>query len=76
MGDALLWVYEGQTQYWGFVLTARSGMWSPEQFRDGLALVAANYDRNRPGFEWRTLKTRPTIRPQRIGRRCLTAAGR
>ncbi|MDE2050923.1 MAG: peptidase M61, partial [Gammaproteobacteria bacterium] len=46
MGDSLLWVYEGQTQYWGFVLTARSGMWSPEQFRDALALVAANYDRN------------------------------
>jgi predicted metalloprotease with PDZ domain len=56
MGDSLLWVYEGQTQYWGYVLTARSGMWSPEQFRDALALVAANYDRNRPGFAWRTLE--------------------
>ena len=56
MGDSLLWVYEGQTQYWGYVLTARSGMWSPEQFRDALALVAANYDRNRAGFEWRTLE--------------------
>ena len=56
MGDSLLWVYEGQTQYWGFVLTARSGMWTPQQFRDALAMVAANYDRNRPGFEWRTLE--------------------
>ncbi len=56
MGDSLLWVYEGQTQYWGFVLTARAGMWSPQQFRDALALVAATYDRNRPGFEWRTLE--------------------
>ncbi len=56
MGDSLLWVYEGQTQYWGYVLTARSGMWSGEQFRDALALVAAKYDRNRPGFEWRTLR--------------------
>jgi len=56
MGDSLLWVYEGQTQYWGFVLTARAGMWSPGQFRDALALVAATYDRNRPGFEWRTLE--------------------
>jgi predicted metalloprotease with PDZ domain len=56
MGDSLLWVYEGQTQYWGYVLTARSGMWSAEQFRDGLALVAANYDRNRPGFAWRTIE--------------------
>ncbi|MGH8215945.1 MAG: M61 family metallopeptidase, partial [Rhodanobacteraceae bacterium] len=56
MGDSLLWVYEGQTQYWGFVLTARAGMWTPEQFRDALAMVAANYDRNRPGFQWRTLE--------------------
>jgi predicted metalloprotease with PDZ domain len=56
MGDSLLWVYEGLTQYYGFVLTARSGMWTPEQFRQGLAMVAANYDRNRPGFQWRTLE--------------------
>ncbi len=56
MGDSLLWVYEGQTQYWGFALTARAGMWSPQQFRDALAMVAANYDRNREGFGWRTLE--------------------
>ena len=56
MGDSLLWVYEGQTQYWGYVLTARSGMWTPQQFRGALAMVAANYDRNRPGFGWRTLE--------------------
>ncbi|PXV56054.1 glycyl aminopeptidase. Metallo peptidase. MEROPS family M61 [Dyella jiangningensis] len=56
MGDSLLWVYEGQTQYWGYVLTARSGMWSPQQFRDALAMTAANYDRNRLGFQWRTLE--------------------
>ncbi|KZC35872.1 peptidase M61 [Rhodanobacter sp. FW510-R12] len=56
MGDSLLWVYEGQTQYWGFVLTARSGMWSPQEFRDALAMVAANYERNRAGFGWRTLE--------------------
>jgi predicted metalloprotease with PDZ domain len=55
MGDSLLWVYEGQTQYWGFVLTARAGMWTPEEFRDALAMTAANYDRNREGFRWRTL---------------------
>jgi predicted metalloprotease with PDZ domain len=56
MGDSLLWVYEGQTQYWGFVLTARAGMWTPQEFRDGLAMVAANYERNREGFQWRTLE--------------------
>nr|WP_243040013.1 peptidase M61 [Dyella sedimenti] len=56
MGDSLLWVYEGQTQYWGFVLTARAGLWSPQEFRDALAMVAANYERNREGFQWRTLE--------------------
>jgi len=56
MGDSLLWVYEGQTQYWGYVLTVRSGMWTADQFHDALALVAANYDRNRPGFDWRTIE--------------------
>jgi predicted metalloprotease with PDZ domain len=68
MGDSLLWVYEGQTQYWGFVLTARAGMWSPQEFRDGLALVAANYERNREGFQWRTLEDTtndPTIAQRR-----------
>ncbi|HEV2621926.1 MAG TPA: peptidase M61 [Frateuria sp.] len=56
MGDSLLWVYEGQTQYWGFVLTARAGLWTPAQFRDALAMVAANYQRNREGLQWRTLE--------------------
>lgn len=56
MGDSMLWVYEGQTQYWGNVLTARSGMWTPQQFRDALAIDVAKYERNRPGFEWRTLE--------------------
>ncbi|GLQ96756.1 M61 family metallopeptidase [Dyella mobilis] len=56
MGDSLLWVYEGQTQYWGYVLSARSGLWTAEQFRDALAMEAANYDRNRVGFQWRTLE--------------------
>ena len=55
MGDALLWVYEGQTQYWGYVLTARSGLWSAEQYRDALAQVVARYDRGRPGFAWRNI---------------------
>ena len=56
MGDSLLWIYEGQTQYWGLVLTARSGLWTPEQFRGQLAIDAAKYDRARPGFAWRTLE--------------------
>jgi predicted metalloprotease with PDZ domain len=56
MGDSLLWVYEGQTQYWGYVLAARSGLWTSQQFLDALAMEAANYDRNREGFQWRTLE--------------------
>jgi len=51
-----LWVYEGQTQYWGFVLAARSGLWSAEQARDALALVAATYADNRPGLQWRNVQ--------------------
>lgn len=53
-GD-LLWVYEGMTQYWGAVLAARSGLWTPEQYRDALALTAATMD-NRPGRTWRNVE--------------------
>jgi predicted metalloprotease with PDZ domain len=56
MGDSLLWVYEGQTQFWGYVLTARSGLWTKQQFLDALAIDAAKYDRDRPGFSWRTME--------------------
>ncbi len=52
-GD-LLWVYEGLTEYLGDVLTARSGIWTPEQYRDALALSAATLDA-RPGRTWRDL---------------------
>ncbi len=51
-GD-LMWVYEGMTQYWGNVLAARSGLKSQEQYRDLLALSAAQLD-NKPGREWRS----------------------
>jgi predicted metalloprotease with PDZ domain len=53
-GD-LLWVYEGMTQYWGNVLATRSGLWTPEQFREALALTAANLDQ-KPGRTWRNLE--------------------
>ncbi|MHB1022421.1 MAG: M61 family metallopeptidase [Acidobacteriaceae bacterium] len=51
----LLWVYEGMTQYWGTVLAARSGFWTPEQYREALALTAASLD-NRPGRTWRNVQ--------------------
>jgi predicted metalloprotease with PDZ domain len=49
---ALLWVYEGMTQYLGEVLAARSGLRSQAQYRDMLALTAAGLDYT-PGREWR-----------------------
>src|SRR3954451_9320557 len=52
-GD-LLWVYEGMTQYWGDVLATRCGLWTPEQFKESLALTAANLDQ-KPGRTWRNL---------------------
>jgi predicted metalloprotease with PDZ domain len=50
---SLLWVYEGMTQYLGNVLAARSGLKSQAQYRDILAMSAAQLD-NRPGREWRS----------------------
>ena len=50
---ALLWVYEGMTQYLGYVLAARSGLETPAQFRDVLALVAAEMEYT-PGRDWRS----------------------
>lgn len=53
-GD-LLWVYEGLTQYYGEVLTRRSGLWTPELYRDSLASTAADMD-NTYGRRWRPLE--------------------
>jgi len=50
----LLWVYEGLTEYYGEVLGARSGLRSPELFREALALDAARMDRQ-AGRAWRPL---------------------
>jgi predicted metalloprotease with PDZ domain len=54
IGD-LLWVYEGLTEYLGEVLTARSGLWTPEQYREALAETAAMLD-HRTGRTWRPLE--------------------
>jgi predicted metalloprotease with PDZ domain len=55
MRDSLLWVYEGQTEYWGEVLAARAGFWTKQQGLDAIALDAATYD-NRVGREWRPVQ--------------------
>ena len=54
MRDDLLWVYEGMTQYWGNILTARAGMRTPEQTRDIFAQVAAGFATS-PGRNWRPM---------------------
>ncbi|MEJ2007549.1 MAG: M61 family peptidase [Acidobacteriota bacterium] len=51
----MLWVYEGLTEYLGDLLTARSGLWTPGQYRQNLALIAAQYGPGRPGRTWRPL---------------------
>lgn len=53
--NSLLWVYEGQTQYWGKVLAVRSGLISAAGMRDAFAATAARYD-NMQGRAWRAMQ--------------------
>ena len=55
MRDSLLWVYEGQTQFWGKVLAARSGLLTRQQVLDQIASLAASLDQL-PGRRWRSLQ--------------------
>jgi predicted metalloprotease with PDZ domain len=66
MQDSLLWVYEGQTEYWGGVLAARSGLWSLRQALEQLA-VTAGYFEIQSGRGWRALQDTtndPVITPR------------
>ncbi|HEX7326379.1 MAG TPA: peptidase M61 [Rhodanobacteraceae bacterium] len=56
MGDSMLWMYEGGTEYLSTVLAARSGMWTARQFRQRLAIAAANATVASPGLAWRTVE--------------------
>ncbi len=55
MQNDLLWVYEGLTDYYGNVLTARSGLRTLEQSRDEIAAIAASFESS-PGRTWRSLE--------------------
>ncbi len=55
MKGGLLWVYEGMTQYYGTILSARIGSWTSERLRENLAWVAAYLDQ-RKGRSWRDLE--------------------
>ncbi|WP_448662180.1 M61 family metallopeptidase [Sphingomonas sp. CJ20] len=54
MRDGLLWVYEGQTQFWGYVFGARSGLVPKDVTLEAYANIIASLD-NRPGREWRPM---------------------
>lgn len=56
----LLWVYEGLTEYLGQIFSARSGLLTPDQYRQELASTAAEMDRDRPGRTWRNLQDTAT----------------
>ncbi|MCE9534496.1 MAG: M61 family peptidase, partial [Planctomycetes bacterium] len=59
----LLWVYEGLTQYYGLVLAARSGLWTPEISRDNFARIA-EWSKNQTGRDWRSLEDTATTAQQ------------
>ena len=50
----LLWVYEGQTEFWSRVVAARSGLRTVEQTLGALALDAAIVQ-HRAGRQWKSL---------------------
>ncbi|HEX4822760.1 MAG TPA: hypothetical protein VFV19_00445 [Candidatus Polarisedimenticolaceae bacterium] len=52
--SSLLWVYEGLSQYYGWVLAARSGELKKDEALDTLAVTAAEQE-TRAGRRWRDL---------------------
>jgi len=56
MQGSLLWVYEGQTQFWGYVLAARSGVQAKDTVLGMFANAAANYSEGQPGRAWRSVE--------------------
>jgi predicted metalloprotease with PDZ domain len=56
MKTDLLWGYEGLTDYLGPMLAARSGLWTPDQYHEYIASVAASLGPGRPGRTWRPLR--------------------
>jgi predicted metalloprotease with PDZ domain len=56
MKTDLLWGYEGLTDYLGPLLAARSGLFTPEQYHEWLASIAASLGPGRPGRTWRPLR--------------------
>lgn len=55
MQDNLLWVYEGQTQFWGYVLAARAGIQTKDMVLGNFANWAGSFTQY-PGREWRSVE--------------------
>lgn len=55
MRNSLLWVYEGGTEYWGQVVTARAGMWTKEETLDAMAMMIAALEYQK-GRAWRSVQ--------------------
>ncbi|AQR74016.1 M61 family metallopeptidase [Sphingomonas sp. LM7] len=51
---SLLWVYEGQTQFWGYVFQARSGLVTKDNTLESYASIMASLD-NRKARDWRPM---------------------
>ena len=60
MKDDLLWGYEGLTDFLGPMLAARSGLWTPDQYHEYLASIAASLGPGRTGRTWRPLQDTAT----------------
>lgn len=77
MDGRMLWVYEGLTQYLGYVLAARSGLLTPEQTRDAFAVMAAGASQGRWRL-WRSLEdtTFYPVAPTEPGRPWAQAYGK
>jgi predicted metalloprotease with PDZ domain len=64
----LLWGYEGLTDFLGPMLAARSGLWTPDQYHEYLASIAASLGPGRPGRTWRPLLDTAIGEPGMSGR--------
>jgi len=54
MQGALLWVYEGLTEYLSYILPPRCDLWTPDYFREQLAMTASTLE-HQYGRRWRPL---------------------
>lgn len=70
MQNTMLWVYEGQTQFWGYVLAARSGVQSRDMVMAMFATAAGKYAEGTPGRSWRSVEDTVNA-PQLMRRRPL-----